>query len=161
MITNGLPSIGQSLRNHWLSHNMQFNDGVSAAELEFFEKNNSVILPADLRDYFLSVNGMADGATDDVLIRFWTLEETRALPEGAPDYANSDYVENPESLFVFADFSLWAHAYAIRLTATLPTINEVFIIGTEYPILLFRSFSEFVGSYLTNKDLLFPQTAIR
>ena len=158
---NSFPSIGQSLRNHWLSHNVEFNVGVSTAALESFEKDNDVILPGDLRDYFLSVNGMLAEATDDVLFRFWMLEEIRSLPEGAPDYADPRYIENPESLFLFADFSLWAHAYAVRLTDTQPKTNEIFLIGSDSPILLFQSFSEFVDSYLTNKDLMFPHASMR
>jgi len=100
---------------------------------------------------------MSPDATDDMLIRFWMLDEVKALPEGAPDYASPHYIESPESLFLFADFSLWAHAYAVRLTADPPETNEIFLIGSQTPILLFQSFSEFVDRYLTNKDLLFPQ----
>jgi len=149
-------SIGQSLKNHWLSHNIEINAGVSKAALDSFEAKYSVKLPADLRDYFLWVNGMPAGVVDEALIRFWALEEVKPLSEGAPDYSNPQYIKKPESVFLLADYSLWAHAYAIHLVSAPIESNKVFVIGGEYPIPLFNSFSELVDSYLTDKDLLLP-----
>ena len=146
----------QRLKNHWLSHNIAFNDGVSAASLADFERRSGVVLPRDMRDYFLAVNGMQEGVTDDEMIRFWPLEEVKSLPAGAPDYATADYIDTPQSVFLFADYSIWAHAYAIRLGASELARNEIFIIGGDYPILLFQSFSELVENYLADKRLMFP-----
>ena len=151
----------QRLRNHWISHNVECNSGVSEDSLVAFEDRYGVTLPTDLRDYFLTVNGMLDGVTDQDLIRFWTLEEVTPLPSGAPEYASQEYVDNPESLFLFADYSLWAHAYAIRLVSSPPNKNEILIIGGDYPIRLFQSFSDLLDSYLTDKALMFPQSSIR
>ncbi|HEX7771532.1 MAG TPA: SMI1/KNR4 family protein, partial [Pyrinomonadaceae bacterium] len=146
---------------HWLSHNVKFNAGVSEAALAAFEHQFGVSLPSDLRNYFLTINGMPEEETDNEMIRFWMLDEVKDLPAGAPTYASADYVDDPESLFLFADYSLWAHAYAIRLLATPSPRNEIFIIGGDYPILLFQSFSELVDSYLTDRVLMFPQSSIR
>jgi len=112
---------------------VKFNVGVSETALAAFEHEFSVSLPPDLRDYFLAVDGMPEDETDEEMIRFWKLEEVKALPTGAPNYASADYIDNPESLFLFADYSLWAHAYAIRLLAAPSDRNEIFIIGGEYP----------------------------
>jgi hypothetical protein len=147
-------SVGQILRTHWLLHEVEINDGVSEAALNSFERKYGVVLPADLRDYFLSVNGMPDGVSDEALIRFWTLEEVKPLPEGAPAYAKAEYIKNPESVFLFADYSLWAHAYAIRLTAEPVESNELFVIGGKSAISLFASFSELVDSYIKDKESL-------
>ncbi len=147
-------SVGESLKRHWSSHNVDINSGVSETELNSFEMKYDVILPKDLRDYFLCVNGMPPGVTDDGLIRFWMLEEVEPLPQGAPEYSDTRYIQNPESLFLFADYSIWSHAYAIRLTKLPIESNKVYIIGYESSILLFNSFSELVDNYLTNKDLL-------
>ena len=151
----------QRLKNHWLSHHVKVNSGVSEATLAAFEKKFSVSLPSDLRDYFLTMDGMPEEETDKEMIRFWRLEEVKALPTGAPNYASADYVDNPESLFLFADYSLWAHAYAIRLLPTPSNRNEIFIIGGDYPIPLFNSFSELVDGYLTDKGLMFAQSSIQ
>ena len=145
----------QRLKNYWFSHDVKFNTGVSESDLADFEHKFGVSLPYDLRDYFLTVNGMSEEATDNEMIRFWMLEEVKPLTTGAPSYANTDYVEDPESLFLFADYSLWAHAYAIRLFASAEKTNEIFMIGGDCPVLLFRSFGELIDSYLTNKDLMF------
>ncbi|HKB65781.1 MAG TPA: SMI1/KNR4 family protein [Pyrinomonadaceae bacterium] len=147
-------SAGESLKRHWSSHNVEINAGVSEARLKAFEEKYSVVLPDDLRDYFRCVNGMAPDEVDDGMIRFWMLEEIEPLPQSAPQYSDGTYVQNPETLFLFADYSLWAHAYAIHLENTELESNEVIIIGYESPKLISDSFSKFVGTYLTSKDLL-------
>ena len=150
-------SSAQRVKHHWLSHNVAFNEGVSADFLADFERRFGVVLPHDMRDYFLAVNGMQEDVTDDEMLRFWPLEEVKPLPSGAPGYATADYIDTPESIFLFADYSLWAHAYAIRLSASELSKNEIFIIGGDYPILLFQSFSELVESYLADKRLMFAR----
>jgi hypothetical protein len=114
-----------------------------------------VILPEDLRGYFSCVNGMPPDIVDDGMIRFWMLDELQSLPQGPPAFADAGYIQNPESFFLFADYSIWAHAYAIRLERTPLQFNEVVLIGYESPVTISRSFSEFVDHYLTDKDCLF------
>jgi|SRR5689334_21046971 len=149
----------RKLKNHWLSHDVKVNAGVSEASLAAFEDKFNVFLPSDLYDYFRTMNGMAQDVTDDDSIRFWMLEEITTLPTGASDYASRNYIDNPESLFLFADYSLWAHAYAIRLFPHSRLRNDIFIVGGDYPILLFRSFGELIDSYLNNKQLMFSQSS--
>jgi hypothetical protein len=146
---------GESLKRHWSSHNVEINAGVSEAAIRSIEAKYRVVFPDDFRDYFLSVNGMPRDVVDDAMIRFWMLDEIEPLPKGAPEYSDSTYIQNPESLFLFADYSIWAHAYVIRMTKTPTEWNEVFLIGRDSPVLLCKSFSEFVDNYLTNKDLVF------
>lgn len=147
-------SVGESLKRHWSSHNIEINAGVSEVELKAFEGKYGVVLPDDLRDYFRCVNGMPPDVVDDGMIRFWMLGEMKPLPQGAPKYSVSSYVKNPESLFLFADYSIWAHAYAIRLESVPSPSNEIIIIGYKSPVLISHSFSEFGDHYLTDKDLL-------
>ena len=151
-----LMNVGETLKKHWLSRDVPINPGVSEATLHDFESKYGVSLPADLRDYFLCVNGMPAGRTDEALIRFWMLDEAKPLPEGAPAYANPTYIQNPSSFFLFADFCIWSHAYAIRLSAVPSQSNTVIVVGDTSPVLLFDSFAELVDSYLTNKELLLP-----
>lgn len=148
-------SVGESLKRHWSSHNVDINAGVSEAALTSFEEKYDVVLPEDFHDYFLSVNGMPPEIVDDAFIRFWMLEEVEPLPQGAPDFSNPQYIRAPDSIFLFADYSIWAHAYAIRLTKTPAESNKVFIIGHDSLVLISNSFSGFVDKYLTNKDLIF------
>jgi hypothetical protein len=150
----GFTSAGESLKRHWSSHDVDINAGVSKAQLDSFESKHRVVLPEDLRDYFLCVNGMPQDVLDDGMIRFWMLEELQPLSQGPPAFRDPSYIRNPETLFLFADYSLWAHAYAIRLESNSVQLNQVVIIGYESPVTVSKSFSEFVDMYLTNKDLL-------
>ena len=147
-------SVGESLKRHWSSHDVEINAGVSEAELRAFDEKYGVVLPGDLRDYFSCVNVMPPDVVDDGMIRFWMLEEVTPLSEGAPEYSDRNYVQNPETLFLFADYSIWAHTYAIRLGKTGLESNEVVIIGYKSPKVISDSFSGFVDTYLTTKDLL-------
>ena len=87
--------IGTNLKNHWLSQGLEINSGVSREELAAFESRYQVSLPSDLRDYFLTVNGMAEGVSDDALIRFWSLNEVKPIPEEAPGFSG----ERPIRMF--------------------------------------------------------------
>jgi len=145
----------QKLKNHWASHRVKFNEGVPENFLAVFESQFSVVLPSDMREFFLAINGMPEDTTDEEMIRFWTLQEVKPLPTEAPEYATPDYIDNPESLFLFADYSIWVHAYAIRLGAAELKRNDIFLIGGDYPVLLFHSFSELIDSYLVNTSLMF------
>ena len=147
-------SVGESLKKHWSSHGVRIKAGVSETELKDFEEKNRVVLPNDLRDYFRCVNGMPPDEVDDDMIRFWMLEEVEPLTQGAPEYSRGTYVRNPETLFLFADYSIWAHAYAIRLGQSALAANEVIIIGGDSPKQISDSFSSFVKNYLMSKDLL-------
>jgi hypothetical protein len=152
--SGGFTSVGESLKRHWSSHNVHINAGVSKAGLDSFEATHCVVLPEDLRDYFFCVNGMPPDVVDDGMIRFWMLEELQPLPQGAPVFSDPSYIQNPESLFLFADYSIWTHAYAIRLGSIPMQSNEVVIIGYNSPVAICNCFSEFVDRYLTDKDLL-------
>jgi hypothetical protein len=147
-----MTSVGESLKKHWKLHNVDINAGVSKAEIDSFEAAQGVVLPKDVRDYFSCVNGMPNDVVDDGMIRFWTLEEFQPLPQSAPAFSDSEYIRDPESLFLFADYSIWVHAYAIRLRNDPSLSNEIVIIGYESPVTIFQSFSEFVDQYLTDKD---------
>ena len=152
--SSGFISVGESLKRHWSSHDVDINTGVTKAELDSFESKHCVVLPEDLRDYFLCVNGMPPDVVDDGMIRFWMLEELQPLSQGAPAFSDPSYIRHPECLFLFADYSIWAHAYAIRLGSVPMQSNEVVIIGYKSPVTICNSFSEFVDRYLTDKDLL-------
>ena len=146
--------VGESLKRHWTLHRVEINAGVSEEELNAFEVKHRVVLPHDMRSYFSCVNGMPLDVVDEALIRFWTLNEMKPLTEGAPAYSDPRYIQRPKSIFLFADYSIWAHAYAIRLESIPLQANEVCIIGGDRPSTIAHSFSELVDRYLTNKELL-------
>jgi len=102
---------------------------------------------------------MAEGISDDALISFWSLNEVKPIPEEAPEFARPSYIEEAESLFVFADYSIWAHAYAIRLYSSSENANPIIVIGAEKPVKVFDSFSDLVRSYLIDPDNLLTNIA--
>jgi SMI1/KNR4 family protein SUKH-1 len=108
--------IGSRLKNLWLSKAIEVNPGVSDEDLAAFEAAYEISLPSDMRDYFLHVNRMAEGVSDPALLSFWPLNEVKPIPETAPAFSNLAYISDSQSLFLFADFCIWSHAYAIRLS---------------------------------------------
>jgi cell wall assembly regulator SMI1 len=129
--------------------------GASEKEFAAFEDRYNVRLPTDVREYFALVNGF-DGRghwmTDDEVITFLGLDEMKPLSEyWSPKVADSD------SYFVFADYSLAAHVYAIRLGAS-GLRNEVVVVYDQ-TVEVAKSFSEFVAGYLENNHaVLIPES---
>ena len=148
-----MPAIGESLKQFWLRHNIELQCGASEVELREFEGKYNILFPDDLKDYFSTVDGFADSCVDDNVIEFLPL--AKVLPS-----SKTWTLETPDadSYFVFADYSLSCHVYAIRLTDDLTLGNPVFIVYDENPQQIAGSFSEFVRGYLADDNgVLFPQ----
>jgi hypothetical protein len=59
---------------------------------------------------------------------------------------------------MFADYCIWSHTSAIRLSSCEKR-NEVYVIGGKSPIFLAGSFTEFATLYLANGCLDFLKSA--
>ena len=145
---------GEALKTFWLRQGVKLRPGAIVDEFTAFEARYNVRLPEDLREYFAAVNGF-DGSehwiTDDEVITFLGLDEMKPLSEYW-----STIVADSDSYFVFADYSLSAHVYAIRLD-TSGRANEVVVVYDRL-IKVAGSFSEFMTSYLeNNRTVLFPE----
>ena len=103
--------LGELLRR-WVAGGETIRPGVSRADIHTFEDRFNVCLPADLRGYFLAIDGMSSLATDDELFHFCQLQEVQPVIKAFPDADVNAY----SGYFVIAEFSLWAHVYAIRLS---------------------------------------------
>lgn len=151
---------GESLRKFWLRQGVKLNLGASEDALAAFEAKYNVHLPSDLRDYFAAVNGF-DGSegwvTDSELITFLGLDEVKSVSEyWSPEVADAD------SYFVFADYSLAAFVYAIRLVNDSGDGSSVVVIYDCEPLKVASSFSEFAKDYLENNQaVLFPAPQAR
>jgi len=147
-----MPIIGESLKQFWLRYDIKLRRGASEVELREFEQKYNVLLPEDLKDYFSTVDGFADSGVDENVIYFLPLEEVVSLSEA--------WSRKPEasSYFIFADYSISCHVYAICLTNSLTLGNPVFIAYDETPKQIAGSFTEFVRGYLADDyGILFPQ----
>ena len=151
-----MKSIEERLDDYWLNDKVIVNPGVPDEVLNAFESQFQVKLPPDLRKYFSYVNGMKEGQSDKDLIRFWPIEELLSLSEY---YGNSNYLADANSLFIFADWSIEAHLYAIRLGKDNLEANRVFVMGQHQRRVqeVSESFSDFADRYLTDAMLVWPK----
>jgi hypothetical protein len=123
--------------------------GVSEEDLEAFERQHGVRLPADMRSYFRLLNGTgsnyADG--DEFLLCFWALEKLEPDPELTTP-------GKKERWFMFADHCFSAEVYAIRLTPDGSGPHTVCAKSGMREVA--GSFTEFVEMYLAGRwiDLL-------
>ena len=143
--------IVQRVKQAWSDTGVVLRPGVKEANIREFEQRYHVQMPADLVQYFLMVDGMNEGDTDEHDIRFWPLAEVRPAAEELDD-------GDPNVLrgyFVFSDYSVWAHSYAIRLSDSQR--NEVVILGGDTPILVAPSFVEFLVLYTQQPQRLFKR----
>jgi hypothetical protein len=96
---------------------------------------------------------------------FWNLSEIGPVTEKLPaHYSNPDYrgievsLPNAEKFFAFADWSIWCHIYAFKLTEDPHQAAPVVWIdnGQTWHV-AFESFEAFLKSYLSDcEDGLTP-----
>jgi hypothetical protein len=152
-----LKTLVQRLRDYWLSTGVAMQPGATAEEIANFESRYGVHLPSDMRYYVSTVNGMGHGVMDDDMLSLWPLHSFKPLPDYFAMYYGSGGTRALQSYFVFADFMIFAHAFAIRLTGDPDEQNPVVWIScipvdTSNPLAV--SFSEFIEIYLTSPDKL-------
>ena len=115
-------------------------------DIKAFEAQHGVHLPPFIADYFLTVNGTKEGQwamEDEDLISFWHLDQVQTLEGG--------------HLFVFADWSIDAHSWAVRLTGDA-TAPAPIVITYEPPQQIAGTFEEFLDAYLRRERwALFPE----
>lgn len=141
-----METIGKSLKQYWLQQGIKLKLGASEIELSAFENKYNVRLPKDLKDYFSTVNGFDDSDVDGEFITFLPLDEVEPL--------SINWSQSPEakSYFIFADYCISCHVYAIKLTKDTEFDNPIFIDfnDNKNPTKIADSFSEFAQSYLKN-----------
>jgi hypothetical protein len=120
--------------------------GVSAEQIREFEHRYGVVLPADMRDYYLAVDGMEDIFSDEPM-GFWPLSEVKPLGE-----EEGQYTEGNEGFFVIADYFISAHEYAIRLSARAPEGGAIIVWGEGPYRQVASSFEEFLARFLDDPD---------
>jgi hypothetical protein len=136
-----IESLLTQVSRRWREQDVAVASGASLAELRSFEARFKVQCPADFAMYLLTLGGMPEGDWDEHLIRFWPLVEIRPL-EGEPGVSTySDY-------FIFADYSISAHEYGIRLSTS--HVPEVALICGPAPKAVASSFTAFLAQYLSD-----------
>ena len=117
-----MSTIGERLRAHWFAQGLEPPPGVTEDRLRGFETRFGVSLPADLREYFLHVDGTGvPFKWDDDLFNFRPLGEFESIGdlEIVVEHPSRQIIlDDPSLHFVFADHSIWLPAYAIRLAGS-------------------------------------------
>jgi hypothetical protein len=150
-------SVLQELKQHFIDDGVQINPPVSVEELALFEQKYGVVLPVDLKDYFLLFNGTGQGNFGESGYAFFSLEELEPICE------TSDLNEEEKSIysncFAFSDYMIWCWGYVVRLNSVAGD-NPVFSIYLSSPsdLKVANSFSEFVSIYLANPDDIIGST---
>lgn len=150
------PTLGERLKNNWLAQGLTVRPAATTAAISLFEARHSVLLPKDLRDYLEVVNGTGCATNlDDRFFCFWSIEEFTSLSDEFPDAV---CFEEPAACFVFADHSIHAPSYAIRLSKDPKAKTPILEIYSDNRQYRFRqiadSFSAFVEHYFANKPIL-------
>ena len=146
-----MSTIGERLHTHWLAQGIELPPGVTEDPLRSFETRFGVTLPADLREYFLHVDGMGEPFKWDTdLFNFRPLSEVESIGD------RQIVLEDKSSYFVIADHSIWLPAFAIRLTPSGTGPHPVIAIESDEnggygQSIVAHSFSEFAERYLTDE----------
>ncbi len=143
------------LTQRWKEARLTIRPGVRAERLGQFKQRSGVQLGPGIREYFKAVNGMAlDEMDPDCHMRFWPLQEVKPVQEEF----DAPWVAQYTGSYLFADYLLWSHAYAIDLT---PAGQEAIVmVGGKTPRPVAPSFTDFVWMYLDNSEQLFPQQEV-
>jgi hypothetical protein len=138
----------------WREHGLTERGGVSERTIAEFEKRNNVHLPEDMRQMYLISDGMEpDEMEPKCLIRFWPLSELKEVRDEYGD--RPEMAANYSDVFLFADHSLWAFAFGIRLSVESTEENGVVAVEGRVPRRVARSFSDFVEQVLGDSSGLF------
>jgi hypothetical protein len=146
-----MSTIGERLHTHWLAQGLELPPGVTEDRLWEFETRVGVALPADLREYFLHVDGMGEPFKWDAeLFNFRPLSEVESISD------LEIVLDDRSSYFVIADHSIWLPAFAIRLTPSATGPHPVIAIvsvdkGGYESTVVADSFSDFVERYLIDE----------
>ena len=138
------------LTHRWKDAHLKIRPGASLVQLLQFQDRHSAHLDPVMLAYFRAANGMEREEMDpESHIRFWPLEEVKLL-HGEVD---APWVAQYPNCYLFADYLLWSHGYAIDLGPSHH--GRILLVGGESARQVATSFAEFVSLYLSQSEQLF------
>ncbi len=147
--------LGSRLRDCWIDvggPHFSPSAGATSEELSEFERLHGLLLPDDLRGYLAIVNGMRELDADDHITSFWGLG--RMKPVGDVYLLLSPH-RCSRGDFVICDILIDSFWYAIRLDPIGRDVGSVVMWGVRnHPVIVARSFREFVEIYLADRASL-------
>jgi hypothetical protein len=150
--------IWKSLIQSWRSQSLPIQDACIESDIRSFE-TSKITLPHDLREYFLTVNGMAPywpGDQDDEGFSFWHLERIKTLAEEASSKGQRAWVAGPDTYLLFCDYLSWCWAYAIKIGHQSGCGDGIYLVCCSEPLKIADTFTDFTHLYLEKSDKLYP-----
>ena len=151
-----MDDILDELTSFWRKHGIATAaKQATVAEVEAWERRYSVILPTDLREYVLRVNGILGGETLE-----FDHEGLSFLPLSAmcPEGEWTEFEPQQQGMFVFADFLAKCHWWCVALDGQPHEQTRIFI-GGGLPIqnrLVTSSLAEFFELYMNDHIAIYP-----
>jgi len=145
------------LEEYWYSGRTGFipprTQGASEAEIQAFEQTHALKLPADLRGYFLRFNGIDEGPD---IFCFWPIAKLATVQTPAFNSLKATVnLREANRYFVFADYLIESHYYAIYLGDNPLFQNRVILPDFPDQPIIAPSFSSFLELYLLDDPRLF------
>ena len=134
----------EELLRQWRLAGVGLRAGLPERELSAFENRHGISLPPALRTLWARADGFREGEMDATRTRYWPLGEVVTAQDALKSLNLNE--EAHRGYFVFADFLLWSHGYAVRLTKHDGALSPVAIVGGAIPIVVAESVEEFLLS---------------
>ena len=97
----------RQLMDRWSADGIKLPAGATDADIQRFEARCGVRLPADMAEYFRTVNGMGTRGPIDLMDSrqycFWDLDSVVNIVDELGDTAIEEYLPNAREFFIFAD----------------------------------------------------------
>ncbi len=117
-------------------------------QIRRFEDRHGVSFPGDMKAFLYKTGGMETDDWDEHEVRFWGLDEMVPLGQEVSALAATH-----GGFWVFADFLISSHYYAVYLGGNAP--NQIARASSGEMEILCATFSEFLRIYLDSPDRLF------
>jgi hypothetical protein len=115
--------------------------------VERLESRTGVTLPADFRDYLIRCAG-PEAWTDRHVTSWWDVASVKTVTEECAEPPRNTAITVPAQWLVFADYAVWAMAWAIDCGPE--SAGRVTVLNGSDDRLVASTFSEFVDAYLIN-----------
>ena len=149
------------LRELWGAEDILSKKIATKSDIGIFNSKYQLTLPADLMQYFTSING-TNSEYDSNFFRFYSLADFVPIGkfyadwQGVPNYsAITESLFNHENVFVIADYNIHVFSYGIRLYRSETHVNEVYVIcGGKFKQVADK-FSAFADLYFSDLPSLY------
>ncbi len=137
------------IKQKWRKQNILYGKEATNSDILRFEKEHQITFSAQLKEYFLQVNGMNEYTTgDENGFAFWSLDRLSLFQK---DKHNPRYNAYLGDFVIFVDYLVWCWAYA------MPTNGrpEVLLVGGNQPVKVADTLFEFFELYMIDSEKLY------